>query len=890
MKGYLNKEWRKYHTLQIPTTVTDLIRRRLACLSLETQETLSVASVVGREFEPSILKWLTGAREDRVFAALDEARVARIVGEISDDFHRYRFTHVLIWDTLYEDLPRTRRVKLHGDLAVRLEQLFADEIESHLPLLAHHFCRGVPNIDGARASAYAARAGKAARDSLAYEEAASYYVKALELSPLDRCAPAERCETMLALGDAQARGGDWLAARRTYGLAGSAAKALRESEKFARAAAGFKGLIPGKYPPDQEAIAMLREALELLGPVESLARARTLGELARALYFATEQGEATRSSIEAVAIARGLQDLVTLGNALEARVYTLWRPSDIEETLRVASELIDVSSASGDRELLFRALMFRYACLLQLGDRAASSKNLDYANELSDELKNPRYRWQVALARSTEAFVQGDVYRSSRLSNEALRLGILVHDSSAEHYRVLSEFLHQRLLGNYSEELQAVISAAVEQYPQIAVYQVGLAVTAGGQSCMAVPVFGGIDSLTERIPANALQLFSLGILSEMSNACEDEKGACSLYCQMTPYAKHNIVVSWGAACDGSVSHYLGLLANTLGRADDAVGHFEDALEMNRRMNFVPFVARTQHYYAATLLERNQGGDRERAIGMLSDAITTYRRLGMQGYLRDALKVAATVSELSGLCETAVEDRKVPERIELPTKGGEEILLPATARTEETPSAPPEPVQGNLFRREGEYWTVCYRGRVLRLKSMRGLEYIAFLLGQPGKEVHALDLSTLINQGTPTGVVCESAGRRPGDDRLRVAHLGDAGPLLDSKSRSNYRTRIGALSREVAEAEQINDLLKASAARREMEILARELSAGTRRGGGPRMAGSYAERARVNVRNNISTALRAIRRHDEELWRHLYRGVRTGTFCAYIPEAGVDWQL
>jgi hypothetical protein len=358
---------------------------------------------------------------------------------------------------------------------------------------------------------------------------------------------------------------------------------------------------------------------------------------------------------------------------------------------------------------------------------------------------------------------------------------------------------------------------------------------------------------------------------------------------MAPYAKHNIVVSWGAACDGSVSHYLGLLASTLGRFDDAVGHFEDALEMNRRMNFVPFVARTQHYYAATLLERNQGGDRQRAVGMLSDAITTYRRLGMQGYLRDALNVATTVPELSELCKTPVEDRQLREQIELPTGGGEEILSPATAPTDQTPPASPEPVQENLFRREGEYWTVRYRGRVVRLKNMRGLEYIAFLLGQPGKEIHALDLSTLINQGTPTGTVCESAGRSI-DDRMRVAHLGDAGPLLDSKSRSNYRSRIGALTREVAEAEQINDLLKAAAARREIEMLARELSAGTRRGGGPRMAGSYAERARVNVRNNISAALRAIRRHDEELWRHLYRGIRTGTFCAYIPEAGVDWQF
>jgi hypothetical protein len=396
--------------------------------------------------------------------------------------------------------------------------------------------------------------------------------------------------------------------------------------------------------------------------------------------------------------------------------------------------------------------------------------------------------------------------------------------------------------------------------------------------------------LAEDMPEDTFQLLGLTILGEVCAGTGDGSRAATIYRRLVPYASHNIACGRGAASDGSVSHYLGLLASTLERWDDAVRHFEDALEMNRRMNFVPFVARTQHFYAATLLQRGESVDHERAVCMLADAITTYRRLGMQGYLRDALKVAATVPELSELCETPVDDQNVSDRIEVSEKQVEQISRPAEAQTAETSLSLQEAPKENLFRREGEYWTVCYRGRVLRLKNMRGLQYIAFLLQQPGKEIHSLDLSAVTHRGVSSAIVREGPGQLSTEDRLRVARLGDAGPVLDAKSRSRYRNRLGSLGREVEEAERLNDVLKAAAARREMEMLARELSQGARRGGGPRLAGSYAERARVNVRNNISAALRAIRRHDEELWRHLYRGVRTGTYCAYIPEAGVDWQL
>jgi len=43
---------------------------------------------------------------------------------------------------------------------------------------------------------------------------------------------------------------------------------------------------------------------------------------------------------------------------------------------------------------------------------------------------------------------------------------------------------------------------------------------------------------------------------------------------------------------------------------------------------------------------------------------------------------------------------------------------------------------NVFRREGEYWTLAYEGTLLRLRDRKGMAALAFLLGRPGERVAA----------------------------------------------------------------------------------------------------------------------------------------------------------
>ncbi|HLA19051.1 MAG TPA: adenylate/guanylate cyclase domain-containing protein, partial [Dehalococcoidia bacterium] len=90
-----------------------------------------------------------------------------------------------------------------------------------------------------------------------------------------------------------------------------------------------------------------------------------------------------------------------------------------------------------------------------------------------------------------------------------------------------------------------------------------------------------------------------------------------------------------AACYGDTSRYLGLLAAVLERWDDAVAHFEHALEMNGRIS-PPWHAWTQHRYADMLLRRGAKGDREKALSLVTQALDTAQRLSMVTLVERAL--------------------------------------------------------------------------------------------------------------------------------------------------------------------------------------------------------------------------------------------------------------
>ena len=191
-------------------------------------------------------------------------------------------------------------------------------------------------------------------------------------------------------------------------------------------------------------------------------------------------------------------------------------------------------------------------------------------------------------------------------------------------------------------------------------------------------------------------------------------------------------------------------------------------------------------------------------------------------------------------------------------------------------------QANLFRRDGEYWTVGYRGLVVTLRDTKGLRDLGRLLAEPGRELHVLDLMAA---GTAARSIPPSRAAEAG---LAIGGRGE--PVIDQAARAHYKRRITELEQELEEAQQQGDGAAGAAAREELDALIEELTAAYGLGGRPRRSPDPVERARKAVSRRLRHALDRIARAHPRLGRHLAASVRTGVFCSYEPEQAIVWSV
>ena len=275
-------------SLEIPAGIREVIGSRVARLTEPCRKLLSIASVLGREFGVEVLQYLSDLPGETLYDALDEAMSERIIGDVPGAHNRLRFAHVLIRDTLYDDLTAARRMQRHREAAVALERAYGSELGPHLAEIALHFVAAVLESTDS-ALDYARRAASQAASSLAFEEAARLYNLALTLPMSD----ANRCEVFLTLGDVLARAGDTPASKRHFDQAAQLAEKLGLAEQLGHAALGYGGRIVWEVSRDDDhLIPLLERALDELAMDDSVLRVRLLARLAgplRDARFAPER-------------------------------------------------------------------------------------------------------------------------------------------------------------------------------------------------------------------------------------------------------------------------------------------------------------------------------------------------------------------------------------------------------------------------------------------------------------------------------------------------------------------------------------------------------------------------------------------------------------------------
>lgn len=166
--------------LRVPKGAKEVMQRKLAPLSADALTVLSAAAVIGRAFDAPTVKEVSGLNDAALVELLGEALAAGVLKELG--MGRYGFTHVLLRETLYEDLGAADRMRLHSMIAEALEERYRDDRDEHVDELAHHLFKAGQAGDDDKALRYLTRAAEKAAAAMAHEEAARLYHRALKVA------------------------------------------------------------------------------------------------------------------------------------------------------------------------------------------------------------------------------------------------------------------------------------------------------------------------------------------------------------------------------------------------------------------------------------------------------------------------------------------------------------------------------------------------------------------------------------------------------------------------------------------------------------------------------------------------------------------------------------
>jgi tetratricopeptide (TPR) repeat protein len=540
----------------------------------------------------------------------------------------YVFAHALVRQATYRQLSSARRMRLHRQLGEALEAL--GDAEARVEALAHHFAQAAADGQGVKAAAYALAAGYSASARLGYEDAAAHYEQGLQaLIWTGRPQEVQRCELLLALGEARWGAGELDEARQACRQAAELAEKLGDFSALARAALGFSG--PYRFEAAavmiRPAADLLERALTALSEEDSALRAQLMGRLAVYTDVVHRRPVLAREALE---MARRVADQATLADVLASTHRATHGPDAIRESIAMATELGHVASEVGDRRLRARTHGWLLDYLLELGDVEGVRRELEALQRLAETRKERFFTWFLAARLASRAHHEGRLEQCETLAHEALAHRFAGHDEFAPQIFGVQMLFVRREQGRLDELVETVERFATQHSEFV------------GWRCALVYVYAQLERPAQArqelealaradfcdLPRDAYWLSNLSVLCDVVGFLDDRRSAQLLYTLLSPYADRCVVIA-AALSQGSASRPLGLLATTLARYEDAERHFEHALDVNARIGSSLWTAHTRHDYARMLLLRKSSGDHDKALELLEETLAAAAQLGLK---------------------------------------------------------------------------------------------------------------------------------------------------------------------------------------------------------------------------------------------------------------------
>ena len=397
-----------------------------------------------------------------------------------------------------------------------------------------------------------------------------------------------------------------------------------------------------------------------------------------------------------------------------------------EERFAIMRETIELARALDQPLVLLNTLPTYITALLVRGERVQAQVELVGYHELQERFQQPIHRIRRALLDALFCALRGDFEACERLGREAQALSLR---SPAQASRTIC-LVHRLSLA----QLRARPDLLVEEAPALLAHFAWMP-TAVPYVAWLLASLGRREEAAGRLheldlaalPNRSANLMDLMGAAEACVLLEERELGEAVYPKLIRAADRMFWNLGSAALLGPTARVLGDLARMLGRLPEAVRHYEEAIVACEKLGAPPLV----------------------------ELCRTRRE--------------AALSEMQA-APAAPDAPVVP-------------AAPAPA-----PGEPPASLQ---LRRAGDLWAITSPfGSPVHVRDAKGVQYLAYLVEQPGRQVHVLELAGVEQQAS------------------------DAGPVLNPEAKQAYRRRLDNLAEEVAEAERFGDRARVGRAEQE----------------------------------------------------------------------------
>jgi predicted ATPase/DNA-binding CsgD family transcriptional regulator len=612
---------------RIPSGIHQAIGRRLSRLSDRCNELLGVAAVYGRQFTAREIAVAMDEGVQCVLTVVEQAVQAGIIQSNIDASGSYQFTHALIRETIYEELPAVDRLRMHGNAGDALVRVHCAHPEHALTRIAHHFHEAAALGNTDKAVVYALRAAGSAERMHAYEEAILHYDHVIETLEGGGLMHDERLARAYMLKGS---------ALSLLGQVQQSIEVLLEAVNRTRVLGNAELLVDvlmllamaSSHVAQQHIVPLLDRALALLPTVDSAARAKALATLAFARRSSADESQIQFLVDEALDMASRSCDAMARCACYQLAVLALrGNPESLQRRLRLAQDYIAVARSTASAQMLAEAYHWQALNYFESGQL----EELEVLLEHYDSLGTTRFglhQHRTGSYRVTLALLRGDWTDLEPRIEGLLELGKKTRRDDVDGVYGAQMFALNRDLGRLHALAPQIKEMAAN--PTGRMWEPGLMLI-----CAEIGLLrearGIFERLVEKnccaIRHDDMYVTCLVFCAETCCALADAHRATSLYQLLLPYrgqtANHPTAV-----CFGPTDHYLAMLACTANRPDLAREHFEQALALSRSMRAWPSLARTLFRYGTFLVLRHADAERRLGLEQLREAEQLALRFGM----------------------------------------------------------------------------------------------------------------------------------------------------------------------------------------------------------------------------------------------------------------------